>query len=916
MPNPSRVGNRTGVQANPTSAEKPQDLLSTKLYLPPVRQNLVRRPHLVSQLNTGLDKKVILISAPAGYGKTTLVCSWLHETRLPVAWISLDENDNDALRFLQYLLVSLHRVIQEIQPEMLSAVRSQTSFEPLLVSLIQEISHQAGPILIGLDDFHVIQAQPILDFMADLISHAPSNLHVVLLSRTDPFLPLPLLRARNELMEIRADQLRFTQGEIAAFLSQGMSIELTTTDVQALQARTEGWIAGIQLAALSLQQCEDVHAFIAAFAGSHHYIIDYLTEEVLKRQPEQVRNFLLQTSILSRMCGQLCDAVVEPDARIPDNGQAMLEELERKNLFLIPLDGERRWYRYHHLFADMLIRRLDSQNPELSSHLHRRASAWYEEHGYIQEAIEHSMAAGASERAIRLIEQNGVFLLVSGEVTTLMKWISDARLHSQPRPWLYIFRAWVYALSGELEQAESLLKTAEDLISSQPPAQHTRMMQGTIAAARAHCSNLQGAPVTAAGHARQALSLLTGRDPVSLSLRAVATSLLGDATSLTGDLEEARRAYLESAHICQAAGDVHLIIVVNSNLANILVEQGMLHQAEKIYSDTLSMATRPDGQKALISGRSLVELSQVYYEWNRLNEAYQYAQNSLTMCRLWGNIELQAVAHAQLSRLEFLNFHPEQAQSSARAAEQLVHGYDLATRYSTWVNCVLANLATRQGDFEHAKALIQSSGLDPSIISSAGEIPYMLERIALAFARVLLAQGDVTQSLPVSQRVLQQAEAGHLTPRVIEALIIEALAYQAKKDVDRAQEFLGRALQLAQPENYVRLFLDEGEPMRKLLYQAKVSRMGGSFVSELLEASVSGSGQVMQDSQVLVEALTRREIEVLQLIEDGCTNQDIANRLVISIPTVKRHISNIYSKLGAKNRAQAIMLGKELNLLD
>ena len=660
-------------QIAPSHQDQREALLSTKLFVPLIRPYHIERPHLVAQIATGLDKALILISAPAGYGKTTLVSSWLHKTNLPAVWISLDEGDNDPLIFLQYLLTALQKVVPAIQVEMLSALQDPSAYKSLFNTIINTIDSYDVQFVLVLDDFHALQAQPILDMLTFLLEHSPRQFHTVILTRTDPLLPLSRLRARNQLLDMRAEHLRFTLEEITVFLNKVMALSLSAEDIATMQMRTEGWIAGLQLAAISMQGSDDIHAFVTAFAGSHHHIIDYLTEEVLKQQSEDVRSFLLETSILSSMCGPLCEAVVAFDDSAHIHGQRMLEKLEELNLFLIPLDNERRWYRYHHLFADMLNRHLENFYPGVSSKLNLRASNWYEQNGLIPQAINHALQAGDLVRATMLIEQNGVLLLIRGEVTTLLKWIAAIEFYAQARPWLFIFKAWAYALTGDLGRVEGFLGTAEGLISSLEPSEEVRLMQGTIAAARAHCANLHGEAHTAAVFARKALDLLPDTNLVSLSLRAVSTSLLGDATSMTGDLEEARRAYIESAQICQAAGDVHLTIVINSNLANILVEQGLLHQAATIYSETVSIATHPDGQKALIAGRLLVELSQVYYEWNRLEDAFQYAQQSLALCRQWGNMDLQAVAYTQLARLEHLQSHPEElagCRSSRRTDRQ------------------------------------------------------------------------------------------------------------------------------------------------------------------------------------------------------------------------------------------------------
>lgn len=911
-----------GEQSDKAPLEQREPLLRTKFYAPPIRSNQVVRPRLINLINHGLDRSLVLISAPAGYGKTTLVSSWLKDIQVPSTWLSLDEDDNDPIRFLQNFLAALQKIIPAIQPDLLSVFQGMKPdpFSALLNFLINEIAGYASSFVFVIDDFHLIHAQPVLDMLTSLLEHSPPQMHLVLISRIDPPLPLFRLRARDQLVEIRVEQLQFNKEETTVFLNEIMGLSLSDDDVAALEKRTEGWIAGLQLASIaaqshkSMQGSRDIHSFITEFAGSHHYIMDYLTEEVLRLQSDRLSLFLLQTSILSSMCASLCEAVVDKGGAEPINGQAMLEILEKMNLFVVPLDEKRQWYRYHHLFADMLNRNLENRFPHQASGLHRRASQWYEQNGFIPEGIHHALMAGDRDLAIQLIEQNGVLLLIRGEVTTLLKWIETVEPYSQAHPWFYIYKAWVYALTGELDRVDGMLRTADDLISSLEPAQDVMMMQATIAAARAHRANLQGQAGIAADFARQALEYLPGIDLVSRSLRTVANSLLGDASSMNGDLEQARLAYLESARIGKTAGDIHLTIVVNSNLANILIEQGLLHQAASIYSETLSMATRPDGQKTLIAGRVLVELSQIHYEWNHLEDSLRYARQSLALCRQWGNVDLQAVCYGMLARVEYLRSHPEEAQGAMQAAAQLANGYDLAPRYSVWVKSALAHLSINQGNLEKASHLIQETGITIGHFIADAEIAYLDEPIYLAFLRLLLAQGEFDTALALSHSLLRKVEAAKRTGRMIEVLALQALALQGKKDLDQALAVLERAILLAQPEGYIRTFLDEGEPMAKLLYQVKAHRMGTGYAAGLLSAMGFASGRALPPAELLIEPLTSRELEVLKLIEAGCSNQEIAAELVISLPTVKRHISNIYTKLGTNSRTQAVSRGKELNL--
>jgi len=892
--------------------EQREPLLKTKLFIPPIRPNCIVRPRLIEQINSGLDKVLVLISAPAGYGKTTLVSSWLGETSVASAWLSLDEGDNDPIRFLQYLIAALYKIIPAIRQDlgMLQAIQPVPP-GTIMSLLINEIAENAAPFVLVLDDFHVIHAQPILDMLTFLLEHMPPHMHLVLLARTDPPLALSHLRARNQLVDIRAGQLRFTLEEIAVFLNKVMGLKLSADDIAAMEARTEGWIAGLQLAALSMQGCQDVHSFVSAFTGSHHYIMDYLVEQVLQLQPERVRSFLLQTSILDRMCGSLCNTVVEVDATGPNDGQAVLETLEQMNLFVIPLDGERRWYRYHHLFADVLNRRLERLFPHQLPELHRRASRWYEQNGFIPEATHHALTAGDQRRAAQLVEQNGCTLIMRGEVATLLKWIEPVESHLQTRPWLAIQKAWALSLTGHLDQVEQTLQPAERLISPLEQTGEVRIVLGTIAAARAHSANLRGEAHLAAEFARQALEYLPDSDPFPQSLRSVATATLGDASWIIGNIEEARHAYVEAVRISQTAGNIHLVIIANSNLAHILMELGQLYQAARIYSETLQMATRPDGQRLPLADRVCAGLSRVSYEWNHLQAAAQYTDQCLELCRQWENYDLLAVGYVMSARLEHVQGNPDEAREAMRAAEQLASEHRLSSRRSSWVKSALARLWIAQGNLDRPSHLVQQSG-----ITIDDEIPYLREPEYLVLLRLLLAQGDHDAALALSERLLQKAEVTRRMGQVIETLVLQALAFQGKKEMAQALAVLERALSLAQPEGYVRAFLDEGEPMAKLLYQAKSHRMGAGYAAELLSAMGRASGTAEPPTQLLIEPLSAREIEVLKLIEAGHSNQEIAAKLVISITTVKRHISNIYAKLGVESRTQAISRGRELGLFE
>jgi len=895
------------------SQELGKHLLKTKFYVPPVRSIQIARPRLVDLINAGLDRALILVSAPAGYGKTTLVSNWLKETQIPSAWLSLDGGDNDPIRFLQYLVAALQSIAPDIEANLLGMLQGiqPAQFENAINQLANELASVSDPFVLVLDDFHVIQSEAVLKILSYLLGHLPIQMHLAILTRTDPPLPLSRLRVRGQLLDIRAEQLRFTYAEIAAFLNEAMGLTLSANDLSAMEARTEGWIAGLQLAALSMQGCKDIHGFVSAFTGSHHYVIDYLAEEVLRLQPMRVGSFLLQTSILDRLSGPLCAAVVDVDTAEPVDGQGMLEALEEMNLFTIPLDDERHWYRYHHLFADVLRKRLQHQFPHLLPELHRRASQWYEQNGFMAESIQHAILAGDQDRAAQLIEQNGCLLLMSGEVATLLDWTDAIEFQSETRPWLAIQKAWALALTGDLERIEPTLQVPEKLLAPLEPTVEIRTMLGTIAAARAHCANARANTQLAAQYAQEALGLLPDCSSISQSIRSVATSILGDASWINGNLEEALQAYTEAIKIGRDADNLHMVIIANSNIADILMEQGQLHRAAAIYAQSLHMAVRPDGQRSPLAANIFAGLGRLSYEWNRLEDAEQAIRQCMELSQIWGDIGQQAYAYAIQARLEQARNNPEKAQEAMREAEQITVAHPLSPHWSIPVRSDLVRVWLAQGNLDRPSQLIQKSGLKVK-----DEIPYPREPEYVLLLRVLLARGDHEAAITLSHRLLKQTRAAGRMGLVIEILVLQALALQGKNDTGGALAALEKALALARPEGYVRMFLDEGEAMTRLLCQVQSRQVGSGYAAVLLSMIGKISGMTQPSMQLLSEPLTARELEVLKLIEAGCSNQAIAGQLFISMPTVKRHISNIYAKLGVESRTQAVAIGKELRIFE
>lgn len=898
-------------------------LLSTKLFIPPSRQNQVIRPRLIFKMSGALTHSLTLISAPAGYGKTTLVSSWLTERNVPAVWLSLDDEDNDPIRFLQYLLTALHKIVPSVGPTMLDLLQGRQSdaFVPWLVHLINAMADQPVGFILVLDDGQVIQSSIILDMLGFLCGHAPPALHVIWLSRSDPPLPLSQLRARDQLLEIRAEDLRFTQDEISQFLNGCSGLQLSTTDIASIEERTEGWVASLQLVALSLQNCKDIPAFLDAFSGSHAYVMDYLTEEALVHQSEPVHDFLLQTSILDRLCGPLCDAVFQTASGLPVDGQLVLEDLERNNLFVIPLDNERHWYRYHHLFRDVLNRRLETSLGEKVPELHRRASGWLERNGFIHEAVQHASLAKDLDTAVRLVNGHGCQLLMSGEVATLGKWLEGIEPFSQSLPWLTVQKAWVLLLTGRQEQAEPVIQAGEDLTGTLGMSNDKRSLQGALAAARAQLEILRGNTVRASDFAQAALDVLPNQDDFSCSLSSVATSTLGDASWLSGNLEDAKRAYAEALRIGRKANNPHVTIIAQSNLADLLFEEGHLGLAASSYTDGLQSAIRADGPDSPFAARLYNGLGRVNYERNRLAEAAQNIEQCLHLSQQWGDVDMMSTGTLRLARLELAQNHSERAQAALHTVYRLIDAHSFSLQRVVQLKSELACLELIQGNLDLAVTLLQECGvsLDEPLPANRllnQEVLFPLESAWLAAVRIYLVQRHYQKALGLAQQLWTVADTTHRQGRRIEILVLQALAYAGENDRSQAMQILDQAIALARPEGFVRSFLDEGMALARLLIQARAQRVGNGYPAVLLSSLNSSSPSDRPPLQSLVEPLSLREIEVLKLIASGCSNPEIAGQLVISEKTVKRHISNIYGKLGVKTRTQAVALGREQKLLE
>ncbi|MCL4296661.1 MAG: tetratricopeptide repeat protein [Anaerolineae bacterium] len=897
-------------------------LLTTKLYLPAARQNLVQRPRLLARLAEGFTRPLTLISAPAGFGKTTLISEW-HASEggqdFPLAWLALDDDDNDPAHFLTYFIAALATLKPGFGETILALLKSPQPAPPklILTHLINEVNLWPAPFALVLDDYHVINSPSIHEAVAFLLDHLPPPMHIIITTRTDPPLPLARWRARQQLVEIRSDELRFTPAETAAFLHQVMGLNLSPADVAVLETRTEGWAAGLQMAALSMQGRRDLTSFINQFSGSHRYILDYLMDEVLQHQPQAIQEFLLQTSILNHLSGPLCNAVMDRT-----DSQAILERLEQANLFLLPLDDERRWYRYHHLFAEALRHRQQNLHPEHAAILHRRASEWHEQHGLIAAAIHHSLSAPDFERAAYLVEQVGQELLIRSETVTLLKWLTVLPEELiLTRPYLCLFHAWTLILNNQVTEAEQRLQAASAL-EADP------VVLAQVAAIRTLVALFRGDMRHANELTRQAQALLPAGDPF---LRGVTNLNRGLACFMKGDVEAARQAYAEVAELSQKSGNVMVTVIIQCQIAEAQMWQGRLHQALATYQQALALATTPEGYELPGAAQAHIGLATVMYEWNNLEAAAQHLAEGFRLNRQLGEIGAYDGYIIETSL--------KQAQGDAAGALEAIEQAGLIVqKFSQWAYRNLAahrtRLWLRQANLiAAARWAADTLNIPAGTPDDLGDTYLFHEFEQLTLARVLLAQASA--GLPADQAIsgdpaqaaLQLLEA--LYPEavklgrgrsVIEILLLQALAQQANGDTFQAMSRLQQALTLAQTEGFVRIFVDNGPPLEKLLRQAAVRGIMVDYVDKLLAAFDTRERQVTRpparpSPSALIEPLSEREVEVLRFLAAGLSNEAIANRLIITVSTVKKHLSTIYGKLDVHSRTAAVARARELDIL-
>jgi LuxR family transcriptional regulator, maltose regulon positive regulatory protein len=940
-------------------------ILATKLYIPPPSPNVIPRAWLIDRLNQGLNRKLTLISAPAGFGKTTLASEWANccghnesgaQDDLPVctAWLSLDETDSDPARFLTYLVAALRTAVPGIGEEILGSLQSAQSLpiEPTLITLLNDLSTISNKIILVLDDYHVTDSKVIDEAITYLIEHLPLQMHMVITTREDPQLPLARLRARGQLTELRASDLRFTPVEAADFLA-GMSINVSPADVAALDDRAEGWIAGLQLAALAMQSSQDASGFIRAFAGDHRYIMDYLVEEVLQRQPEPVRSFLLKTSILERLHGPLCDAVTG----LAD-GSAQLEALERGNFFVVPLDDQRHWYRYHHLFADVLQTHLKAEQPGQMPVLHRRASVWYEQHGSTSDAVRHALAAEDFARAADMIELAFPEMSRTRQEPILLGWLK-AIPEALVRVWPVLCNLYAGALmqTGVMEGVDGWLQSAEQWLAASPesgkqPETHSlpmivlnreefRRLPGWVAMHRAGQALMLGKVEETIKHARRVLDLAPPDDYLR---HGGAAALLGLSFWTLGDLEAARQVYPESIACLQRVGYLSDSLGCALALADIVITQGHLHEAMAIYEQALRLGSERGEPKIRGTADMLVGMSELFYEQNDLQSAVQYLRRVQEQGEHTGLPQNRyrwrvAMAHVQSAEGDLPG-----ALALLDEAMRLYTG-DFSPNVRS-ISAIKARVWVAQGRLEEAVRWAREQKL-----SVADDLSYLREFEHITLARILLARFQRDQAAwsvqALLDRLLAAAEAGGRKRSAIEILILQALICQAQGDIPAALAPLQQALAMAEPEGYVRIFVDEGPPMENLLSDASRYGMYPGYVARLLAAfaadherrgeevshpfarvmlvPVTAEGQpaktglvdpeVQATKAMLVESLSQRELEVLRLFRTELSGPEIAQELMVALSTVRTHTKSIYSKLNVNSRRAAVRRAIEMKLI-
>jgi LuxR family maltose regulon positive regulatory protein len=918
------------------SAASPDALLATKLHIPRSRHRLVPRPRLAERLTEAMEGELTVVCAPAGFGKTALLAEWARRSARPVAWLSLDAGDNDPVRFWRHVAAALAGVREGIGQRLapLLGPPSPRSFEAVVTTLVNEFAAAPDEPVLVLDDYHLIESQAVHQSLVFLLEHLPAGLRLAVAGRSDPPLPLARLRALGQLAEIRAAELRFTLEEATALFRDAVGPDLPAEAIAALEARSEGWVAGLQLAALSLRGRTDVAGFVAAFSGSHRYVLDYLAQEVLDRQPEHVRTFLLETSVLDRLCGPLCDVVTGRAG-----GQQLLEAVERANLFLIPLDEVRDWWRYHQLFADLLQVRLAEERPERLPELHRAAAGWCDQRGLVDDAVRHALAAGDTAWTARMVERYIGGMPSGGETATVARWLAALPAGLvRDRPRLCVAQAYGAVVAGRADVLEHWLDAADRALSAVSAGESAEAeagrdrddwragwqedVPGMVAALRVDLARLRGDADRTTQLGRQVLT----RVPVVDPLRRFFVDLnLARADWLRGDLGEAERVLAHLVSTVRAAREYYLTMTVCWELGRVQCAQGRLGVALATCQQALTIGAEAGNPSLPVLGIAHLGVAAVRYERDELAAALEHATEGMSRVRQLAGTRLEAEGLVVLARIRQALGDQAGALAAVAEAERVGPSPDVVDLFNP-APVERARLLLAQGQLARAAAWAAAGGLDADDPPS-----YPREREYLVLARVLLAQGDAERARQLLERLHAAAAAQQRTGSLIELGALRARALAACADQAGALTALAEALTLAWPEGYVRVFADEGDPLAAVLDQVIAGRRRGSalaagvpgaYLDRLRAAFRPGEaraapppGPAAPMTTGLAEPLTDRELEVLGMLAAGLANKQIATELVVALETAKKHVSHILGKLGAANRTQAVARARELGLL-
>jgi LuxR family maltose regulon positive regulatory protein len=871
-----------------------EPLLRTKIFVPAARKDVIQRPRLIEALQSNLlqqdsfTRKLTLISAPAGYGKTTLASQWLGEAGLPSAWLSLEAGENDASRFLTYLLAAVQRLSPQLGASMRGMLMApqRPPTEILLTPLINELAALEEAMLIVLDDYHVIHGQPVHEILNFLVDHLPPNVHLVILSREDPPLPLHRLNARRQMLGLRQAELSFSAEEAVDFFQRISGLEVTPDQAARLTRRTEGWVTGLQLAALSMRTALDQEAFIASFTGSNRFVLDYLFEEVFNIQPKEIRSFLLQTAVLERVCAGLADAVTGGEG-----SQALLEELEHANFFIVPLDQSRQWYRYHRLFADLLRHRLGQSSLDVKK-LHELAGRWHAQHGYLEEAIEHALQGEHWEPACRWIAEAGGRCLRRGEIFTLLGWcrrVPEAVLLKQSDRALTFI--WALILAGQLDSADRVLEQLKTYAHDE-----TARVRGEIAAAEAYLSRSRGDVQKTIERSKTALSLIPEDDRGN---RGTVALNLGLTTWHLGRLDETQSALEEALEDTRAARNHYGHQTALLFMARTLGARGQLVEAHDYLEQALTI-----GENVPTAVLVHTDLAALAFERNRVDCAWDHLDRAEATAEATHSTEFRTACAVQRALFHLGLGHAAAAARALEPALALLHEQDFAPTTQARIAACQAQIALVAGDLEQVQVILEA-------IPLPHDAQTFFRFIDLNRARLLRARGELEQALRALSAAAKQADDAGWGYASHAIRLLQALSSQ---DIDYAIDCLKPSLQQAEDAGFLRIFLSEGDGILDTLKEAARRGIAPEYVGRILAAHEVAAG-ISPGSEKLLEALSDRELEVLRLVAAGLTNREIAEQLVVSLGTAKAHIHHIFGKLGVNSRTQAAARAHDLGLI-